>query len=125
LRRSLLLAIYASIAAAGPWLARLPTRGLIMNNTRIAKALTAVAAAAMALTTPAHGQGQNREGVAKTSKAVACPSGWSSTKDNETDTSMCFPQGTISPKIYAKKEKETCADGYYEAYRLWCSAKKP
>lgn len=125
MRRSLLLAIYASIAAAGPWLARLPNRGLIMNNTRIAKALTAVAAAAMALTNPAHGQGQNREGVAKTSKAVACPSGWSSTKDNETDTSMCFPQGTISPKIYAKKEKDTCADGYYEVYRLWCSTKKP
>mgnify|MGYP000967693794 CR=1 FL=1 len=74
---------------------------------------------------PANAQGQNKEGVAKTSKAVACPSGWSSTRNSETDTSMCFPQGTISPKIYAKTEKESCADGYYEVYRLWCSTKKP
>jgi len=81
--------------------------------------------AVASMNVPAQAQGQNREGVKKTSKAVACPSGWSSTKDNETDTSMCFPQGTISPKIYAKAEKETCADGYHEVHRLWCSTKKP
>jgi hypothetical protein len=74
---------------------------------------------------PAHAQGQNREGVKKTSKAVACPSGWSTTMNNETDTSMCFPQGSISPKIYAKTEKESCASGYHEVHRLWCSTRRP
>jgi hypothetical protein len=99
---------------------------LLVAGTLSLANLALVASVALAgLSAPAHAQGQNREGVAKTSKAVACPSGWSSTKNNETDTSMCFPQGTISPKIYAKKEKETCADGYYEVYRLWCSTKKP
>jgi hypothetical protein len=33
--------------------------------------------------------------------------------------------GSLAPKIYAKKESETCASGYYEVYRLWCSTKKP
>lgn len=79
----------------------------------------------VSFTTPSQAQGQNREAVEKTSKAVACPSGWSTTKNNETDTSRCFPQGTISPKIYAKTEKETCESGYYEVYRLWCSTKRP
>ncbi|PXW74557.1 hypothetical protein C7451_108221 [Blastomonas natatoria] len=74
---------------------------------------------------PVHAQGQNREGVKKTSKAVACPSGWSSTKNSETDVSMCFPLGSSSPKLYAKSEKESCAEGYHEVSRLWCSTKKP
>jgi len=83
------------------------------------------ALALSSLTAPANAQGQNREGVAKTNKTYGCPSGWSSTKNNETDTSMCFPQGSLAPKIYAKKEKETCVEGYYEVYRVWCSTKKP
>lgn len=77
------------------------------------------------LSTPASAQGQNKEGVAKTNKSYGCPSGWSSTRNNETDTSMCFPQGGLAPKIYSKKEKETCADGYYEVYHVWCSTRKP
>ena len=101
------------------------SRLLVAGALSIANLALVGSLALAGLSVPANAQGQNREGVAKTSKAVACPSGWSSTKDNETDTSMCFPQGTISPKIYAKKEKETCADGYYEVYRLWCSTKKP
>jgi hypothetical protein len=80
---------------------------------------------AAAMGTPAQAQGQNREPVEKTSKGVGCPSGWSVTKNNETDTSRCFPQGSLSPKIYAKTEKETCESGYFEVYRLWCSTKKP
>jgi hypothetical protein len=87
-----------------------------------ANALTAVAAAAMALTTPANAQGQNKEIIEKPTRAVACPSGW---RTPDGDTSLCEPMGTLAPKIYAKKEKETCADGYYEVYRLWCSTKKP
>jgi hypothetical protein len=102
-----------------------------VKQTLIATALSAVHIAmiggliASAMGTPAFAQGQNREPVEKTSKAVACPSGWSTTKNNETDTSRCFPQGSISPKIYAKTEKETCESGYYEVYRLWCSTKRP
>lgn len=92
---------------------------------RIAKTLTAMALTAMVLAAPALAQGANNRPVAKLNKSVACPSGWSSTANNETDTSMCFPQGSLAPKVYAKKEKETCADGYYEVYRLWCSTKKP
>lgn len=94
--------------------------GLTLTNLALVGSLLAAG-----MTAPAHAQGQNKEGVAKASKAVACPSGWSSTMNNETDTSMCFPQGSLSPKIYAKKEMETCANGYFEVYRLWCSTKKP
>lgn len=83
----------------------------------------AVALSTMA--TPAYAQGQNREAVVKPKKSVACPSGWSSTMNNETDTSRCFPQGTISPKIYGKEESESCASGYYEVHGVWCSTKKP
>jgi hypothetical protein len=72
---------------------------------------------------PAHAQGQNKQGVAKTSKTYGCPSGWSSTKNSETDTSMCFPLGSLSPKIYPKKEKETCTEGYVEEQRIWCTTK--
>jgi len=71
---------------------------------------------------PAQAQGQNRETIVKPNRAVACPSGW---RTPDGDTSLCEPMGTTAPKIYAKKEKETCADGYYEVYRLWCSTKRP
>lgn len=93
-----------------------------MPHIRIAKTLTALATAAMMLTAPAHAQGQNREIVEKPTRAVACPSGW---RTPDGDTALCEPMGTLAPKIYAKKEKESCADGYYEVYRLWCSTKKP
>ena len=101
------------------------SRLLVAGTLSIANLALVGSLALAGLSVPANAQGQNREGVAKTSKAVACPSGWSSTMNNETDTGMCFPQGTLSPKIYAKKEKETCADGYFEVHRLWCSTKKP
>ncbi|WAC22364.1 hypothetical protein [Blastomonas sp. SL216] len=78
--------------------------------------------AVAAMNVPASAQGQNRETVVKPTRAVACPSGW---RTPDGDTSLCEPMGTLAPKIYAKKEKETCADGYYEVYRLWCSTKKP
>ena len=93
-----------------------------MLHKTFAGTLTCLAATAMALTTPANAQGQNREAIVKTSKAAPCPSGW---RHPDGDTSMCEPMGTIAPKVYAKKEKETCADGYYEVYRVWCSTKKP
>jgi hypothetical protein len=70
----------------------------------------------------AFAQGQNKETIVKPNRAVACPSGW---KTPDGDTSLCAPQGSIAPKIYAKKEKESCADGYYEVYRVWCSTKRP
>lgn len=96
-----------------------------MLHKTIAGTLTCLAATAMALTTPAHAQGQNKGPVDKPKSSVGCPSGWSSTMNNETDTSKCFPQGSLSPKIYGKKESESCTDGYYEVYRVWCSTKKP
>jgi hypothetical protein len=78
--------------------------------------------AVAAINMPAQAQGQNRETVVKPTRAVACPSGW---RTPDGDTALCEPMGTLAPKIYAKKEKEGCADGYYEVYRLWCSTKKP
>jgi len=87
-------------------------------------ALTAVLAA-IAFTASAHAQGTNSGAVEKPKKSVACPSGWSSTKNSETDTSRCFPQGSISPKIYGKKESDSCASGYFEVYGVWCSTKRP
>lgn len=101
------------------------SRTLIAGGLSLANIVLVGSLAFASLSAPANAQGQNREGVAKTSKAVACPSGWSSTRNNETDTSMCFPQASSSPKIYAKKEKETCAEGYFEVSRLWCSTRKP
>lgn len=99
---------------------------LIVAGTLGLANLALVAGLALAgLGAPAHAQGQNKEGVVKTSKTYGCPSGWSSTRNNETDTSMCFPQGSLAPKIYAKKESETCVDGYHEVYRVWCSTRKP
>ena len=71
---------------------------------------------------PALAQGQNRDAVVKTTKAAACPSGW---RIPDGDTSRCEPMGTISPKIYAKTEKDSCASGYFEVHRLWCSTKRP
>jgi hypothetical protein len=78
--------------------------------------------AVAAINMPAQAQGQNRETVVKPTRAVACPSGW---RTPDGDTALCEPMGSLAPKIYAKKESETCASGYYEVYRLWCSTKKP
>ncbi len=85
----------------------------------------AFAVAAFVFTASAHAQGTNSGAVEKPKKSVACPSGWSSTKNSETDTSRCFPQGSISPKIYGKKESDSCASGYFEVYGVWCSTKRP
>jgi hypothetical protein len=71
---------------------------------------------------PAQAQGQNQAAVKKPSGGVACPSGWRSVDGN---TSMCEPHESKAPLIYAKKDKETCAEGYYEVYRLWCSTRRP
>lgn len=71
---------------------------------------------------PAMAQGQNQAAVKKPSGGVACPSGWRSIDGN---TSMCEPHESKAPLIYAKKDKETCAEGYYEVYRLWCSTRRP
>lgn len=73
------------------------------------------------LSMPANAQGQNKDIVEKPNRAVACPSGWRTPGGN---TAQCEPMGSTSPKIYAKKEKDTCADGYFEVYRVWCSTKK-
>ncbi len=82
--------------------------------------LSALAFASMGA--PALAQGQNEAAVKKPSGGVACPSGWRSVPGN---TSMCEPHESKAPLIYAKKDKETCADGYYEVYRLWCSTRRP
>lgn len=71
---------------------------------------------------PAHAQGQNSSAVERPSGGIACPSGWRTPDGN---TKLCEPMGSLAPKIYAKKEKESCAPGYYEVYRLWCSTKRP
>lgn len=94
---------------------------------KLTSAVTALAFAVVAFvfTASAHAQGTNSGAVEKPKKSVACPSGWSSTKNSETDTSRCFPQGSISPKIYGKKESDSCASGYFEVYGVWCSTKRP
>ena len=74
------------------------------------------------LTSTAQAQGTNDSVVVKTSKAVACPSGW---RTPDGDTSRCEPMGSLAPKIYAKAEKDSCASGYFEVHRLWCSTKRP
>lgn len=94
----------------------LATANIVMVGGLIASAIAGSSAQA---------QGTNSAGVAKPKKSVACPSGWSSTKNNETDTSMCFPQVSSSPKIYGKKESDSCASGYFEVYGVWCSTKRP
>lgn len=77
--------------------------------------------AAAGLGLPASAQGQNKNIVEKPSRAVACPSGWRTPNGN---TALCEPMGSTSPKIYAKNAKDSCADGYFEVYRVWCSTKK-
>lgn len=85
--------------------------------------ITLVASLALAgLSLPANAQGQNRGIIEKPNLAVACPSGWRTPNGN---TALCEPIGSTSPKIYAKKDKDTCPDGYGEVYRVWCTAKKP
>ncbi|NJM51442.1 MAG: hypothetical protein HC843_11700 [Sphingomonadales bacterium] len=69
----------------------------------------------------AQAQGQNKDIVEKSNRAVACPSGWRHLRG---DTAVCEPMGSTSPKIYAKKAEATCADGYFEVYRVWCSTRK-
>jgi hypothetical protein len=78
--------------------------------------------AAAGMTVPAQAQGQNQEAVKKPSGGVACPSGWRVT---EKSTSWCEPSETKSPLIYVKKDKESCASGYHEVYRVWCSTRRP
>lgn len=80
------------------------------------------AIALSSFSTPAAAQGTNKGPVEKPNRAVACPSGWS---HPDGDTSVCAPQVSSSPKIYGKSEKESCAAGYYEVYRVWCSTKRP
>lgn len=99
-------------------------RRVIVGGTLSLANLALVASLALAgLGAPAHAQGQNRDPVAKTSKTYGCPSGWTSTKNGQTDTSMCFPQGSLAPKIYAKRERDACAPGYVEEQRIWCTTK--
>lgn len=74
------------------------------------------------LGTPAWAQGQNEAAVKKPSGGVACPSGWRSVDGN---TSMCEPHESKAPLIYGKKDKDACAPGYFEVYRLWCSTRRP
>lgn len=74
------------------------------------------------LSAPASAQGTNQGPVVKPKRSVACPSGWS---HPDGDTSICAPQVSSSPKIYGKAESESCAAGYYEVYRVWCSTKRP
>ena len=95
-----------------------PTR---LSGIFVGAALLATSAAISL--TPAHAQGQNKAPVPKTNKTWGCPSGWSSTKNGETDTSMCFPLGSSSPNIYPKKEKDSCAEGYIEEKNVWCTTK--
>lgn len=98
------------------------SRLLIAGTLSLANLALVGSLALAGLSAPAQAQGQNKETIVKPTRAVACPSGW---RTPDGDTSLCEPMGTLAPKIYAKKEKETCADGYYEVYRLWCSTKKP
>lgn len=74
------------------------------------------------VSTPAAAQGQNTAAVKKPSGGVACPSGW---RTVDGSTSMCEPHESKAPLIYGKKDKETCAAGYHEVYRLWCSTRRP
>ncbi len=98
------------------------SRVLIAGGLSLANLALVAGLALAGLGAPAQAQGQNKETIVKPNRAVACPSGW---RTPDGDTSLCEPMGSLAPKIYAKKEKETCADGYYEVYRLWCSTKKP
>jgi hypothetical protein len=97
------------------------SRLLIAGALSLANIALVASLALAGLGAPANAQGQNRDIVEKPNRAVACPSGWRVPDGN---TALCEPMGSTSPKIYAKKEKDTCADGYFEVYRVWCSTKK-
>jgi len=97
------------------------SRLLIAGTLSLANIALVVSLALAALSVPANAQGQNRDIVEKPNRSVACPSGWRTPDGN---TALCEPMGSTSPKIYAKKEKYTCPDGYFEVYRVWCSTKK-
>lgn len=96
-------------------------RLLIIGSLSLANIALVGSLAMAGLSVPANAQGQNREIVEKPNRAVACPSGWRTPDGN---TALCEPMGSTSPKIYAKKEKDTCADSYFEVYRVWCSTRK-
>lgn len=83
---------------------------------------TALFAVAATVAVPAQAEGQNKSAVTKTKKAAPCPSGWGH-KDGNTDA--CAPLSSSAPKVYAKDEGDSCADGYFEVYRVWCSTKRP
>jgi hypothetical protein len=97
------------------------SRLLIAGALSLANIALVASLALAGLSVPARAQGQNKDIVEKPNRAVACPSGWRTPNGN---TALCEPMGSTSPKIYAKKEKDTCADGYFEVYRVWCSTKK-
>ena len=97
------------------------SRVIIAGALSLANIALVASLAVAGLGVPASAQGQNKDIVEKPNRAVACPSGWSTPNGN---TALCEPLGSTSPKIYAKKEKDTCADGYFEDYRVWCSTKK-
>jgi hypothetical protein len=97
------------------------SRLLIAGALSLANIALVASLALAGLSVPASAQGQNKDIVEKPNRAVACPSGWRTPNGN---TALCEPMGSTSPKIYAKKEKDTCADGYFEVYRVWCSTKK-
>lgn len=97
------------------------SRLLIAGALSLANIALVASLALAGFSVPASAQGQNKDIVEKPNRAVACPSGWRTPNGN---TALCEPMGSTSPKIYAKKEKDTCADGYFEVYRVWCSTKK-
>lgn len=97
------------------------SRVIIAGALSLANIALVASLAVAGLGVPASAQGQNKDIVEKPNRGVACPSGWRTPDGN---TALCEPTGSTSPKIYAKKEKDTCADGYFEVYRVWCSAKK-
>lgn len=97
------------------------SRLLVAGVLSVANIALVASLAFASLGAPANAQGQNREIVEKPNRAVACPSGWRTPDGN---TALCEPMGSTSPKIYTKNENETCAEGYFEVYRVWCSTRK-
>ena len=93
-----------------------------MKNRNFLNTFAAMFVGTAMIAAPVAAQGQNKSTVERPSGGIACPSGW---RTVDSDTSLCEPMSSSAPKIYSKKEKETCADGYYEVYRLWCSTKRP
>ena len=96
------------------------SRLLIAGTLSLANIALVASLALAGLGVPANAQGQNKDIVEKPNRAVACPSGWRTPNGN---TALCEPMGSTSPRIYAKKDKDACADGYFEVYRVWCSSK--